>query len=153
MRYRRAGEAWEPLSGAADPANWRVNCLGNRMTIARDEAENAVCFRADMSGHNVRFRWFFPQYNFPEGQNLGHATELLLDLKPGEGSEKAAVYVLQKEPPYKYGERLELVEELPDGWKTYRLKLLFPEEITALQFGYAINPEQAEFRIRNVRIK
>ena len=153
MRYRRSGEKLKELPGASDPGNWKKNCLGNQMTIEYDKSENAMLFRADMSGHKVRYRWFFPQYNFPRGGKPRHEAELFFDLKPGKGSERPAVYILQKEPPFKYSDRPELVKELPDGWKTYRLRLLFPEIITALQFGYGMNPEQAEFRIRNIRTK
>lgn len=153
MRYRCSDKKLKVLAGASDPGNWKKNCLGNRMSIEYDKAENAMLFRADMTGHNVRNRWVFPQYKVPEGRGACSATNLFFDMKPGKGSKDAGVYIILKEHPFKYRERLELVKELPDGWKTYRVRLIFPESITAVQFGYGVNPEQAEFRIRNVRTK
>ncbi len=51
----------ENLPHAMNPANWKANCAGRKMSVSYDAGEEALCFKGTFLPE-VKNRWFYPIY-------------------------------------------------------------------------------------------
>lgn len=149
-----AGLADTPLlAGAEKPENWRENSSGT-MTIARDEAEQAIRF--DVEFPPDIDRWVYPEFLIPGGHlpadTLGISFEIKSDVKEKPAS---SLVMLVKDRQKETG-RSHYIRYTPSlgEWREVFVETasLHPETIRQIRIGMNPRSDRVTFRIRNVRL-
>ena len=133
------------------PENWRKNSSG-KMTISRDEAEQAIRF--DVEFPPDVDRWVYPEFLIPGGglpaDTIGISFEIKSDRK-----EKKNLVMLVKDRQKETG-RCHYISYAPSlgEWRQVFVETasLSPETIQQIRIGMNPTIDKVTYRIRNIRL-
>lgn len=141
------------LVGAEKPENWRKNSSG-KMTISRDEAEQAIRF--DVEFPPDVDRWVYPEFLIPGGGLPADTIGISFEIKSDSKEKPINNLVMLVKDRQKETGRSHNISYAPSlgEWRQVFVETasLSPETIQQIRIGMNPTIDKVTYRIRNIRL-
>ena len=141
------------LVGAEKPENWRKNSSG-KMTISRDEAEQAIRF--DVEFPPDVDRWVYPEFLIPGGGLPADTIGISFEIKSDSKKKPINNLVMLVKDRQKETGRSHYISYAPSlgEWRQVFVETasFSPETIQQIRIGMNPTIDKVTYRIRNIRL-